>query len=158
MTWSRTYGYDGFGNRDELNGNPVLPVDTATNRILDYTYDANGNVTVMPKPGVDDTLTWDVLNRLTQFSGDGGTEEVSDLRREMEKTMVECFGLFREEESMKAGLDAIRRVAAHHPAPEGLGTLRPESLAPAWLRIPKIRHLEQHASGGTRHVSGAHRV
>ena len=49
------------------------------------------------------TLIHDALSQFAKLFGDEGAEEVPELRRDMEKTMVECFGLFREEESMKAG-------------------------------------------------------
>jgi succinate dehydrogenase/fumarate reductase flavoprotein subunit len=56
------------------------------------------------------TLVHDALSQFAKLFGDGGMEDVPDLRAEMERTMVENFGLFRKEESMKVGLDTIRQL------------------------------------------------
>jgi RHS repeat-associated protein len=78
--WGQTFAYDGFGNMtDETriagkNAGPTVHrnYDPATNRMtLDYTYDANGNMTAMPGLG----MTYNVENRLTQATSNlNGTE------------------------------------------------------------------------------------
>jgi YD repeat-containing protein len=69
--WGLSFSYDGFGNKTGQNvtkgSAPVmnLTYHEPTNRINSvhgFTYDANGNVTVMPSM----TSTYDAANRLTQ--------------------------------------------------------------------------------------------
>ena len=76
--WGQSFSYDGFGNlTDETATKGTAPTvhrnyDAATNRLtLDYTYDANGNMTAMPGLG----MTYNVENRLTQATSNlNGTE------------------------------------------------------------------------------------
>jgi hypothetical protein len=77
LEWGLSFGYDGFGNKTSQSvaqgSGPTWSqtISTATNRVNAYTYDLNGNVTAMPGK----TLSWDVLNRMTQVVESGGTEE-----------------------------------------------------------------------------------
>ena len=76
--WGQSFSYDGFGNlTDETATKGTAPTvhrnyDAATNRLtLDYTYDANGNMTAMPGLG----MTYNVENRLIQATSNlNGTE------------------------------------------------------------------------------------
>jgi RHS repeat-associated protein len=76
--WGQSFSYDGFGNlTDETATKGTAPTvhrnyDPATNRLtLDYTYDANGNMTAMPGLG----MTYNVENRLIQATSNlNGTE------------------------------------------------------------------------------------
>ena len=44
--WSQGYSYDGFGNLTARTGTNAIstPADPATNRLTNYSYDANGNL------------------------------------------------------------------------------------------------------------------
>jgi RHS repeat-associated protein len=80
--WGQSFTYDGFGNltseaavQDKGPAPTVNRIyDQTTNRLLpttDYTYDANGNLTVMPGMA----LTYNVENRLVQATTNlNGTE------------------------------------------------------------------------------------
>jgi RHS repeat-associated protein len=72
-TWGQGFSYDGFGN---LTGKSVLKgsapylsvgVDAATNRIVGYNYDANGNQLTTNTQG----LGYDVENRVSGTSNTG---------------------------------------------------------------------------------------
>jgi succinate dehydrogenase / fumarate reductase flavoprotein subunit len=71
-----------------------------------------GFISAQPEPDRthENTLLHDALSQFARFFGDGGTEDVPHLRREMEKIMVGSFGLFRTGESMKVGLDHIGQL------------------------------------------------
>ncbi len=61
--WTQTYQYDGFGNLTAkvLNGTSTpIAVNSATNRLSNASYDANGNMT----SGSGATLTYDESNRV----------------------------------------------------------------------------------------------
>jgi len=74
--WTQNYGFDRWGNRTSLVNSggtgQYLPtqstpaVDSASNRLLDYSYDEVGNLTVMPA-GV--YMTYDGENRQALFGG-----------------------------------------------------------------------------------------
>ena len=82
-TWGLSFGYDGFGNRLAQSvtqgSGPVssLLVDGNTNRISSsgYSYDSNGNMTLMPKGGGSMTLDYDASNRMTKATHPGGSED-----------------------------------------------------------------------------------
>ena len=65
--WGMSWVYDGFGNRTAqqvVKGSvPVqsVSVDMATNRISNWSYDANGNATSIPGVG---SITYDASNRV----------------------------------------------------------------------------------------------
>ncbi|MBL8235400.1 MAG: hypothetical protein JNL98_43295, partial [Bryobacterales bacterium] len=76
--WRQEYGYDGFGNllsKTVTKGSaPAMSVsiNPANNRVNGYTYDANGNATVLPATF---TLGYDVENRMvSNILGGGGSE------------------------------------------------------------------------------------
>jgi len=76
--WRQEYGYDGFGNllsKSVTKGSaPAMSVsiNPANNRVNGYTYDANGNATVLPATF---TLGYDVENRMvSNVLGGGGSE------------------------------------------------------------------------------------
>jgi YD repeat-containing protein len=79
--WGQSFSYDGFGNL--LNQTPtkgtapsvLLSVDGGTNRVNSsgWSYDANGNVTLMPIVGGSTVNTFDVDNRM--ISSLAGTEQ-----------------------------------------------------------------------------------
>ncbi|MCZ2149713.1 MAG: hypothetical protein LC126_18290, partial [Bryobacterales bacterium] len=78
--WGQSFGYDGFGNllsKSVVKGSaPVMSiaVDGATNRVVGWGYDANGNVTYMP--GSFTSMGYDVENRLVAASlWSGGGEQ-----------------------------------------------------------------------------------
>jgi RHS repeat-associated protein len=82
-SWGLSWSYDGFGNRlaqsvTQGTGpvNSVL-VDGNTNRISSsgYTYDANGNMTQMPKGSGSMTLEYDHSNRMTKATHPDGAED-----------------------------------------------------------------------------------
>ena len=69
--WSETYGYDGFGNlltKTPTGSAPTLSqsVNAANNQVVGWTYDANGNQTLIAR-GV--TGTYDAENRLVAAGG-----------------------------------------------------------------------------------------
>jgi RHS repeat-associated protein len=76
-TWSLQWTYDRLGNRLTQSlvggnvsiGQPQLVVDTNTNRITGFGFDASGNMT---SDGVN-TYTYDAANRLTQVNTGAGT-------------------------------------------------------------------------------------
>jgi succinate dehydrogenase / fumarate reductase flavoprotein subunit len=51
-----------------------------------------------------------VLEQLSALRGQGGSNKVSDLRREMQEVMMEKVGVFREEEGMKQALEHVREL------------------------------------------------
>ena len=73
QTWSQTFGYDRYGNRNITagTGQTNLSFDASTNKITTsgYTYDSVGNTTADPS-GM--TFTYDAENKQTQVSN-GGT-------------------------------------------------------------------------------------
>ncbi|HVP45637.1 MAG TPA: RHS repeat-associated core domain-containing protein [Bryobacteraceae bacterium] len=78
--WGESYTYDGFGNLTDKNptsGSPPalhVAVNAANNRLVGYTYDADGNMTIMSGT----TFTYDVANRVaTVLPSGGGTEQYS---------------------------------------------------------------------------------
>jgi RHS repeat-associated protein len=82
-SWGLSWSYDGFGNRlaqTVTQGagptNTVL-VDGNTNRISSagYSYDANGNMTLMPKGSGSMTLDYDYGNRMTKATHPDGAED-----------------------------------------------------------------------------------
>ena len=64
--WAETYGYDSFGNLVSKSPNPALSigVNPATNQIVGYSYDANGNQLWGSGGGLSSALTYDSENRL----------------------------------------------------------------------------------------------
>jgi RHS repeat-associated protein len=72
--WTQQFQYDGFGNltAKTLNGvTTSIPVDPATNRLVNSYYDANGNMT----SGAGAAMTYDESNRLDSVTPlSGGTE------------------------------------------------------------------------------------
>ena len=82
-SWGLSFSYDGFGNRLAQSvtqgSGPVssLLVDALTNRISSsgYSYDANGNMTAMPKGGGTMSLSYDSSNRMTNASHPAGSED-----------------------------------------------------------------------------------
>ncbi|HEX3094176.1 MAG TPA: RHS repeat-associated core domain-containing protein, partial [Candidatus Angelobacter sp.] len=76
-TWSLQWTYDRLGNRLTQSlvggnvsiGQPQLVVDTNTNRITGFGFDASGNMT---SDGVN-TYTYDAANRLTQVNAGAGS-------------------------------------------------------------------------------------
>jgi YD repeat-containing protein len=66
--WGQSFSYDGFGNllsQTATKGSAPsmsVGVDLATNHMVGYGYDANGNLTSMPLV----TMSYDVENRLVQ--------------------------------------------------------------------------------------------
>jgi RHS repeat-associated protein len=84
--WGYQYTFDGFGNRESQQVTPGKPgtssyltYDRATNRITTagFSYDANGNLTVVPGVG---TITYDVENRVTSAGGDTYAYDLSNRR------------------------------------------------------------------------------
>ena len=73
---SQMFTYDGWGNRTGLNAS-TWSYDGATNRLLGaYGYDANGNMTGMPKGTGSMTMSYDVENRLlATYQGYSGLEQ-----------------------------------------------------------------------------------
>jgi RHS repeat-associated protein len=76
--WGQSYVFDGFGNLLQKNvtagSGPTLTqsVDTATNHINGFSYDANGNQTGVPVPGAGTvTATYDIENRMVQLGTAG---------------------------------------------------------------------------------------
>ena len=83
QSWGLSWSYDGFGNRlaqsvTQESGpvNSVL-VNANTNRISSAgsSYDANGNMTLMPKGAGSMTMDYDLSNRLQQVTNSAGTEQ-----------------------------------------------------------------------------------
>lgn len=76
-TWSLQWSYDRLGNRLTQSlvggnvsiGQPQLVVDTNTNRIAGFGFDASGNMT---SDGVN-TYSYDAANRLTQVNAGAGS-------------------------------------------------------------------------------------
>jgi len=72
--WGLSWSYDRFGNRlgqtvSSGAGYAVSsPVDSTTNRVMSYSYDAAGNVAGNGVP-----LVYDAENRLTSYSGGTGS-------------------------------------------------------------------------------------
>jgi len=72
--WGQSFTYDGFGNRTGATVTKgTAPfgswsVDAATNRVMGYSYDANGNM--LSAPNISGSLTYDVENRLTSAGGE----------------------------------------------------------------------------------------
>jgi len=79
QSWGLSWTYDGFGNRLAQGAGPVnsVLVNANTNRISSsgYNYDANGNMTLMPKGTGSMTMDYDLSNRLKQVTHPGGTEQ-----------------------------------------------------------------------------------
>jgi len=82
-SWGLSWSYDGFGNRLSQNvtagtapSNVVL-VDANTNRISSsgFSYDLNGNMTLMPKGSGSMTMNYDLSNRMTSVSHPDGSEQ-----------------------------------------------------------------------------------
>jgi RHS repeat-associated protein len=71
--WAETYGYDGFGNLTAKTPTAGTPpslsqaANPANNRILGYSYDANGNQ--LGAPGFYGSPTYDVENRMVAAPG-----------------------------------------------------------------------------------------
>lgn len=63
-----------------------------------------------PDRNHEEALLSESLEQFAGMFGDHGSEHVPTLRREMEKIMVEDFGLFRREEPMRQGLTRIEAV------------------------------------------------
>jgi YD repeat-containing protein len=78
VQWGQSYGYDGFGNllsKTVTAGSaPAMSVavDGNTNRVVGYTYDGNGNATVIPGSF---TMGYNVDNRLVTNALSGGGSE-----------------------------------------------------------------------------------
>lgn len=80
--WGLSWTYDRYGNRlnqTQTAGSPPTnslsfanPGGAQTNRPDGYTFDANGNLTVEPIPGLaSNNYTYDAENRLASFQGGG---------------------------------------------------------------------------------------
>ncbi len=71
--WAETYGYDGFGNLTAKTPTAGTPpslsqaANPANNRIVGYSYDANGNQ--LGAPGFTGSPTYDVENRMVAAPG-----------------------------------------------------------------------------------------
>ena len=78
QSWGLSWTYDGFGNRLAQGAVPVnrVLVNANTNRISSsgYNYDANGNMTLMPRGTGSMTMDYDLSNRLKQVTHPDGTE------------------------------------------------------------------------------------
>ena len=88
LIYEETFTYDAVGNRlskrrTGLNPESVDYVYNARNQLVSssdgktYTYDANGNCISIASPGGVITMTYDVLNRLTGYSGPNGSEQIT---------------------------------------------------------------------------------
>ena len=78
--WAESYTYDGFGNLTDKTptaGSPPalhVAVNAANNRLVGYSYDANGNMAGMSGT----SFTYDVANRIaTVLPSGGGNEQYS---------------------------------------------------------------------------------
>jgi hypothetical protein len=80
--WSLSWTYDAFGNRTSQSGSgqPTPPTSSlsynSSNQIdpiltPGYSYDANGNLTLMPSSQGPLNMTYDVFDRLTQYYVNG---------------------------------------------------------------------------------------
>jgi YD repeat-containing protein len=106
-SWGLSWSYDGFGNRLSQTvtqgsgpANVVL-VNANTNRISSsgYSYDSNGNMTLMPKGSGSMTMNYDLSNRLASVSHPDGSEQyvyAPDNRR--------CGGVLGRRLVMRAGV------------------------------------------------------
>ena len=101
-SWGLSFAYDGFGNRQSQSvsqgSGPVssLLVDGNSNRISSsgYSYDANENMTLMPKGGGSMTLAYDYSNRMTSASGIEDYRYAPDNRRVWRNQgTVSCQGI-----------------------------------------------------------------
>ncbi len=74
-TWSQTFGYDRYGNRNIIAGTGYtnLTFSSSNNKITTsgYTYDSSGNLTADPTG--NKSLTYDSENKQTKVAGGGST-------------------------------------------------------------------------------------
>jgi len=81
--WTQSFDFDGFGNlwsQTMANGTATpmnVNIDMTTNRINSsgWSHDANGNTIEMPTLGGNATLSYDLDNRLSSWTGPGGVEQ-----------------------------------------------------------------------------------
>jgi len=81
--WTQSFDFDEFGNlwsQTMTNGTATpmsVNIDMATNRINSsgWSHDANGNTNEMPTLGGNATLSYDLDNRLSSWTGPGGVEQ-----------------------------------------------------------------------------------
>jgi len=81
--WTQSFDFDGFGtlwSQTMVNGTATpmnVNIDMTTNRINSsgWSHDANGNTDEMPTLGGNATLSYDLDNRLSSWTGPGGVEQ-----------------------------------------------------------------------------------
>jgi succinate dehydrogenase / fumarate reductase flavoprotein subunit len=67
-----------------------------------------------PDRSSQEALLIDEMSRFTRLFADGAGEDVPTLRKEMEKAMVASFGLFRQQDTMEAGLAEIEELVSRY--------------------------------------------
>jgi len=99
--WTQSFDVDGFGNlwsQTMANGTATpmnVNIDMTTNRIdsSGWSHDANGNTIEMPTLGGNATLSYDLDNRLSSWTGPGGVEQYGYLADCTVNFMVKPNGL-----------------------------------------------------------------
>ena len=105
---------------NRLGGNSLLEAVVfgirSGNKIFEFLSDYQG-----PDRKHEDALLSDAMDKFEGIFADDTKEDVPTLRREMEKAMVASFGLFRQQDTMEAGLVEIEELVERYQASPGAG-------------------------------------